>query len=185
MLEALVLFGFLLATTMFGITLSPLSLSILLVVELLSLPGLWLMVRRSAPFVPTARKTLNTMMELAEMKHGKVVYDLGCGDGRIVLEAAKRGAIATGYEFSFPTFLIAFVRTRGTQNAHVRFANFWKQDYRNANVIFCYLLVEPMKRFYSDIWPTLKPGCRVVSHVFKIDSLTPTLKKDGVYLYVK
>ena len=75
----------------------------LLLLFALFLPGFLRAARHGAPFVPTSRATLKKMMRLAKIKHGERVYDLGCGDGRLVRAAAEAGATATGYEVSLPT----------------------------------------------------------------------------------
>lgn len=124
-------------------------------------------------------------MQLARIQPGERAFDLGCGDGRVVFAAAKAGARAIGYEFSIPTFLIAKFRSIFYPGASIQFRNYWKQDYRNADVIFCFLLTRTMSEFYEKIWPHLKKGCRVVSNSFAIEHLQPEERKSCVYLYVK
>lgn len=149
-----------------------------------SLPGIYAMVT-GAPFVPTPSKTLKKMIELAKVKKGENVFDLGCGDGRIVFAAAAEGAKAVGYELSVPTFLLARFRSLFKPKAKILYRNFWSQDYRNADVIFCFLLTDTMQKFYQHIWPQLKPGCRVVSNAFKIKNLNPQASDGQAVLYVK
>ena len=156
----------------------------LLVVILLGLPGLkarW----GGAPYVWSSKKTVNTMVRLAAIQRGETVYDLGCGDGRLVRRAAHLGAHATGLEASFLTFLLAWCWSVPVRNARIRFGDLWKGDYRSADVIFCYLLVANMERFEREIWPTLKTGCRVVSNSFRMKGIEPTAVEGGVYLYVQ
>lgn len=186
MLEAFILFGFLIVTFATGLSLLNLKVMIaLLALELLSLPGLWLMFRGSPPFVPTPKKTMHVMLKLSKLKKSDVAYDLGCGDGRLLIEAAARGARAIGYEFSLPTFLLAWFRTRKVLNATPHFGNFWKKSYADADVIFCYLLTQTMKDFQAHIWPQLKKGTRVVSHCFRMPDIAYAEAENGVYLYVK
>lgn len=151
---------------------------------LICLPGM-LVMRGGAPFVATPKHILKTMLKFADIKRGETVIDAGCGDGRMVLEAAKLGANAIGYELSIPTFLVAKIRTLLHSNAHILFRNFWKQDYRNADVVFCYLLRDTMQTFEQTIWPTLKPGARVVSHVFRFKNVEPDREENGALLYTK
>lgn len=156
----------------------------LLIVILLGLPYLkarW----QGAPYVWTSRKTADAMLRLAAIRPGDCVYDLGCGDGRLVRRAARMGARAVGIEASFLTFLLAWVWSLGVRNTHIRFGDLWKQDYRDADVVFCYLLVASMERFEREIWPTLKPGCRVVSNSFRMKGVEPAEAGEGVYLYRK
>jgi len=125
------------------------------------------------------------MLRLARIKPGEMVYDLGCGDGRIVFAAQKAGAQAVGYELSAPTYLLAKLRSLAHPGSRIEYKNFWTQDYSKADVIFCYLLMSSMQTFKDKIWPNLKPGCRVVSHAFTMKGVTPEREEDGVILYVK
>lgn len=156
----------------------------LLVVVALALPGLrarW----GGAPYVRSSGKTQDTVFRFADIRPGETVYDLGCGDGTVVRGAARYGADATGIEASFLTFLLAWCWTLPVRNARIRFGDLWKGDYSGADVVFCYLLVSSMQRFEREIWPTLKPGCRVVSNSFRMKGVAPERAEDGVYLYRK
>ncbi|MBI3618652.1 hypothetical protein HY213_01290 [Candidatus Peregrinibacteria bacterium] len=163
----------------------PEVLFLLLLVELVCLPGTLLLFRVAPPFVPTGRTTLQAMLRLAAIREGEIVYDLGCGDGRIVFAAAALGARAIGYEFSVPTYLLAKCRSFLHPGAVIRFGDFWKQDERDADVIFCYLLIKSMPRFEREIWPRLRRGCRVVSHAFRMENIPVTREDHGAYLYVR
>ena len=150
----------------------------------LSMPGLYAMVK-GAPFLPTTRKTTKKMIELAEIEKNHEVYDLGCGDGRLVFGAAKKGAKATGYELSIPVYIWAKVKSWFKPNSKIEYRDFWGQDYKGADVIFCFLLVQSMERFEREVWPGLKSGCRVVSHAFRMPNIKPTHDLEGVRVYVK
>ena len=156
----------------------------LFVVVLIALPGIrarW----GGAPYVRSSKKTQDTMFRFADIRPGETVYDLGCGDGTIVRRAAKLGAKATGVEASLITFLLAWLWCLPFRGARIRFGDLWKTDYAKADVVFCYLLVSSMEKFEKDIWPTLKPGCRVVSNSFRIKGLTPKKEEGNVFLYRK
>jgi SAM-dependent methyltransferase len=156
----------------------------LLAVILLGLPGIrarW----KGAPYVWTSANTQMIMVRFADIHTGETVYDLGCGDGRFVRAAARQGANAIGVDASFLTFLLAWVWSWPVRQAHIRFGDLWKEDYRDADVIFCYMLVASMERFEREIWPTLKPGCRVVSNTFRMKGVTPAKVEGDVYCYLK
>ena len=149
---------------------------------LLIMPGLYAAIT-SGPFVPSARKRHKTMIKLAKLTNKDTVYDLGCGDGRLVFSASKHCKKAIGYDLSIPLVLYGKFISIFHSKAEIHFGNIWKQDYDKATVIFCYLLPGAMKQFYKEVWPKLKPGTRVVSNAFEIHSLKPGLIEDKVYLY--
>lgn len=126
------------------------------------------------------------MLELADLKSDDIVYDLGCGDGRLVFHSAPHVKKAIGYELSIPLYLFGKLKSLfKSPKSEIRFGNIWKQNYQNADVIFIYLLPGSMKKFYKKIWPTLTPGTRVISNAFQIHDLKPIQKDDKVYLYEK
>lgn len=163
---------------------SPWSLVFAGILLLLCIPGICVM-RGAAPFVTTSKRTAKAMLMLAGIQDGERIYDLGCGDGRLVFAAAREGAIAVGYEMSVPAFLIAKLRSSFHPRSHIRFRNFWHQRYNNADVLFCYFLRDTMQDFERNIWPTLKPGCRVVSHAFTMKDVPAEKRAGDAVLYVK
>jgi len=165
---------------------APLPLLIVLgLIIVICVPTLPLVMQKAPPFIPTPKAIVDDMIALAVIKKGDRVYDLGCGDGRLLLAAAKQGAIATGYELSIPALLIAKWRTRKYPQIDVRYGDFWKREYSDADVIFCYLLKEKMKMFEETIWLQMKPGTRVVSHAFKMPTVAVTAKRGGAVMYTK
>lgn len=128
-----------------------------------------------APFVPTTMDQVDRMLKAIPLKPGMKVYDLGAGDGRLVLRAAKKyGVTAVGYEFSpLVWFWSQMIRPFWNSKAKLKFGNFWKKDLSDADVIFCYLLTHSMNRIKTDLLPQLKPGTFIISHAFKMEELTP------------
>lgn len=155
------------------------------VILIFCIPDLILGFRKSPPFIPSFQRDVRLMMRFAAIKKHDVVIDPGCGDGRLVFEAAKQGAKATGYEFAVPAYLYAKIRSLFYPGSSIRFGDFWKQDYSKADVVFCYLLPDTMKLFHANIWPQLKPGCRVVSNSFAMKTLKPVQSEQGIHLYIK
>lgn len=151
---------------------------------LLVLPGIYAAFT-GGPFVPSARKRHKNMLALAELKKTDTVYDLGCGDGRLLFSAAPFVKQAIGYDLSIPLVLFGKLRAIAARNLSIRFGNLWKQNLSEANVIFCYLLPASMERFHKEVWPTLKKGTRVVSNAFPITGLRPKKEKEKVYLYIR
>lgn len=153
-------------------------------VVIVALPGIrarW----HGAPYVWSSKKTVEIMMRFADVRSGERVYDLGCGDGRLVRAAARRGASAVGIEASLLTCILAWLWSLPVRNARIRFGDLWEREYVDADVLFCYMLVASMERFEREIWPTLKPGCRVVSNSFRMKGVQADQEEGNVFLYRK
>ena len=114
-----------------------------------------------APFVPSKRSTADAMISLAHIKKGDTVYDLGSGNGKLLLLAAQKGAHAIGYEIN--PLLVLLSNMRGTRT---RWKNFWNADIHDADVIFVYLLPWKMDRLTKKLQQELKPGTTIVSNSF-------------------
>jgi SAM-dependent methyltransferase len=158
-----------------------------LIMFILTLPGIYAMFR-GAPFVPTAQKRVQKMVKIAKITNKSIIYDLGSGDGRFIFAAAKAGAKnAIGYELSLPIYLLSKFRSFFIPNAEFRYKDFWfdSEKFKNADVIFCFLMIKPMAKFESKIWPHLKPGCLVVSNVFRLPGIKPIKEVDGIRVYKK
>jgi ribosomal protein L11 methylase PrmA len=131
-------------------------------------------------YVPTPQVVVDAMLDVAQVKSSDVVYDLGSGDGRIVITAAKKyGARGVGIEID-----PALVKT-ATENAaaagvsdRVRFVtqNLFTSDISEATVVTLYLLQSINERLRPKLVRELKPGTRVVSHVFNMGPEWPPEK---------
>jgi precorrin-6B methylase 2 len=133
--------------------------------------------RPEVPYVPTTEEAVTAMLKLADVKKTDVVYDLGCGDGRIVIAAAKNfGARAVGID-------IDPVRIgEAKENAQkagvgqlVRFEenDLFKSDIREATVVTLFLLSSVNLRLRPKLLQDLKPGTRVVSNTFDMGDWKP------------
>lgn len=145
---------------------SPLQM---ILVILLLIPTIIALVT-GAPFVPTPMKRVKKMLALAKIKKGEKVYDIGCGDGRMVYLAAKNyQANAIGLELSPLVYLLAKIRQLFWQSkAKIYFSDFRFQNLSKADVIVCYLLPESLARLQQKLDLELKKGARVVSYAFPI-----------------
>lgn len=115
------------------------------------------------------------MIEMADLKEGEIVYDLGCGDGRLLIEAEKKQNVeARGFEIAPIPFLIANIK-KWTANAKIKlnFSNFLKADLCDADVIFCYLGPDIMASLYQKIKKECKKGTRIISNTFRIPEVKP------------
>ena len=123
------------------------------------------------PFVVSAEPVVEAMLDLAGVGAGDVLYDLGCGDGRIVIAAAGRGARATGIDIDpHPlNFARANARRAGAGvEGRARFVrgDFFQADLRDASVVTLYLSPEVNQRLLPKLLDELAPGSRIVSHKF-------------------
>jgi SAM-dependent methyltransferase len=138
-----------------------------------STPGLKL----DVPYVSTPQSVVEAMLRLAAVRQGDFVYDLGCGDGRIVITAAREfGARGVGVDID-PRRIEeanALARANGVQ-ANVRFAvqDLFKTDLSEATVLALYLYPELNAKLLPKMRAELKPGTRVVSHQFRIGDWPP------------
>lgn len=123
-----------------------------------------------SPFVPSNKRTIKKMLAVAQLKKGEQVFDLGCGDGRILVRAEKHyGAQATGYEISIFVWCLAQInRLIWNSQAKIYRRNFWQADLRKADVVFCYLLPEVMQKLSPKFKKELKPGSRIISAAFHL-----------------
>jgi 23S rRNA G2445 N2-methylase RlmL len=149
------------------------------------------------PFVPTPENVVETMLELANVTKDDILYDLGSGDGRIVITAAKKYRIrGVGYDLDPERVKEARDNARAAGVAdRVRFEvqNVFDADFREATVVTMYLLPTVNMKLRPRILSELRPGTRVVSHDFDMGDWTPekvvTVKGAGgrehtVYLWV-
>jgi SAM-dependent methyltransferase len=132
-----------------------------------------------APFAPSPVLVRKRMMELAGVRKGETVYDLGCGDGRLLIEASKKyGARSVGIEVSPPVYWLARFRI-WLSGAEVRLIrqDVMHADFSDADVVFCYLLPGHMRKLESS-FRRLKKGSRIVTHQFEIPGWSPAERSE-------
>jgi len=131
-----------------------------------------------APFVQTPLEVAKKMLELAELKPGENLYDLGCGDGRLILLAAKEmGANSTGIDLREDLLERArteIIRLGLNEKVKVIRGNFFDVDISSANVVTLYLTSSANERLRPKMEKELRPGCRIVSHDFKVPGWKPS-----------
>jgi len=142
-------------------------------------------------------EVVDAMLELAEVKKGDLVYDLGCGDGRIVVEAAKKyGARGVGYDVDPQRIRESLARVKENKVedlVRIEKADIFTLDLSKANVITLYLLPSLNVKLIPQL-EKMKPGSRIVSHSFDMEGVKPdkivkVRSRDGfgektVYLWV-
>jgi precorrin-6B methylase 2 len=146
-------------------------------------------VNRDVPYVPTSEEVVNAMLSLAKVSGNDIVYDLGCGDGRIVITAAKKfGAKGVGIDIDPQRIREANENARKAEvTDKVRFIqnDLFKSDFSEATVVTLYLLPAVNLKLRPQLMKQLKPGTRIVSHAFDMGDWKPekTVNVDGTTLY--
>lgn len=151
--------------------------------------GAW----KAAPWVPTRLHDVRRMLDLAQLKRGETVVDLGSGDGRFLSVAVRSyGARGIGYELSLLPYLVSLLvlwGPRRKKQAVVHYADFFQADLSQADVITIFLTPNAMKKLATKFTSGLKSGCRVVSFAFSLPGRPPTAvskprpRDSTVYLY--
>jgi ubiquinone/menaquinone biosynthesis C-methylase UbiE len=150
-------------------------------------PQPWLLAQSTAVrrdpdviFVPTPNEVVDKMLSMAEVTARDTVYDLGCGDGRIVITAAqKHGARAVGIDIDPKRIAEANANAKSARvTDKVRFveADLFEADIREATVVTLYLLTRLNAKLRPKLMADLRPGTRVVSHAFDMGDWAPEQK---------
>jgi hypothetical protein len=127
-------------------------------------------------YVPTPQEVVDKMLEMAEIKEGDILYDLGCGDGRIVVTAAKRyGVKAIGFDINPKRVRESLENVRKNNVGHlvtIKQEDIFTLDLREANVVTLYLLPSLNVKLMPQL-EKLRPGSRIVSHDFDMRGAKP------------
>jgi ribosomal protein L11 methylase PrmA len=140
-------------------------------------------------FVPTPEEVVEAMLNVAKVTRNDLVYDLGCGDGRIVITAAqKHGARGVGIDIDPQRIAEATANaTKAGVNDRVKFmqADLFTTDISQATVVTLYLLPSLNVKLMPKLMKELKPGTRIVSHAFDMGDWKPeqSLEVDGRRVY--
>lgn len=139
------------------------------------------------PYLPTPMHAIKEMLILAKVGRRDIVFDLGSGDGIVLIEAARMGATAKGFEINPFLVLITKVRAhiKGLSNQISVYAKpYQKADLSNATVIFCYNMPKFMPALNKKINREAKKSAKIISYKFPIKNLRLISKtKSGIYLY--
>jgi SAM-dependent methyltransferase len=150
---------------------------------------LTMLLASAAPWVPTRRKDMERILKLADLKPGEIFYDLGCGDGRLITEAARNGASAEGFDISLMSYFMARTRIALERSkARVHFKNFFRQNLSGADIVYLFLTPSAMPKLKKKLEAELKKSSRIISYAFTVPGLEPSAvdKQPGrqtIYLY--
>jgi len=140
-------------------------------------------------FVPTPHDVVQEMLKMAKVHPGDIVYDLGCGDGRTVIAAAKDfGARAVGIDINPVRIQESQDNAKAagvTDRVTFRNEDLFEADIKEATVVTLYLLPSLNLKLRPKLWKDLKPGTRIVSHDFDMGEWKPedTVQIDGHTVY--
>ena len=140
-------------------------------------------------WVPAKIEKVRKMLEMADIKSGEVLYDLGSGDGRIVIEAARSHKVrAVGIEIDPVRVLISQIRLKMNnleKNAEVRYGNIFNTSLKDADVVTMYLLPKTVNELKLKFKRELKSGSRIVSLQFPFTNWKPFRidKENGIFVY--
>lgn len=142
-------------------------------------------------YVPTPQEVVDRMLSLASVKSGDYMIDFGCGDGRMVVTAAKLGARGYGVDINPQRIKEANQNAKAagvTDKVEFKIANLFEEDLSKADVMAMYLLTDINLRLRPKILDTMKPGSRIVSHAFDMGDWKPEVHENvngrNVYFWI-
>lgn len=134
--------------------------------------------------MPTMTKQVDIAFDLLQLQPGQHLLELGCGDGKLLLAAARRGVRATGYELNPILVLVCLIRTwRYRSLVRVRFGNFWRVNWPPTDAIFSFIMPKFMAKLDHKIVSENRGPLKVVSFAFPVPGRAAQHSQDGVYLY--
>lgn len=138
-----------------------------------------------APYIPTKEEDIPTILRLGKIKQGTVLYELGSGDGRVVLSAAQAGAISKGIEQSWLRIWFSRFKTKklGLKNTNFFHGNIFDRQYLDADVVYVYLLPKAVEKLEKKFQEELKKGSLVITNTYHFKNWKPFKKEGGLWAY--
>lgn len=176
---------FILLITFFGVlgTLAAIPVFIMMVIVL----SVFFTTFFGSSWAPTPKRIINKVIKETKPKRGQKFYDIGSGDGRLVIEVARKTqADVIGIEIDFLKWILSTIKIKMNHlnNARVRRCSFFAADIKDADIVFFYLTPKTIDKLQAKL-KNLKKACVVVSYRFKCKDLRliKELKKEKVYIY--
>lgn len=138
------------------------------------------------PYLPTLDKQVRTALGLLQLKKGDRLLELGCGDGKVLVAAARQGLQVTGIELNPILVAVCWLRTvRYRKQVRVVWGNYWHTGlWPDADGIFGFVLPKYMSKLDRTIIGWQRRPVRLASFAFKIPDKPADAEQDGVFLYV-
>lgn len=132
--------------------------------------------RTRVPYVPTADWAVRWLTEHLELPPHSRIYDLGCGDGRVLVALARQHPECTfvGVELQWWPALLARWRSRTLKNVAIHQQDFWSVNIHDATHVFCYIFIPILERMRSKFEQELTPRSTVISYGFSIPGWATT-----------
>lgn len=161
------------------------QLLIALITILICLLGLSWFAGSDAPYIPTDMKNIKAILVKSGLKKDKVFYELGSGDGRVVLEAAKLEATSIGIEQSWIRVFYSRYQSSilNLKNAYFYHGNIFDRQYFPADVVYIFLLPPAVKKLEKKLKKELKKGAVVITQTYHFDKWKPYKTIDNFNLY--
>lgn len=138
-----------------------------------------------APYLPTMKPQVDAALKLANLKPGDTILELGSGDGKVLIAAAKKGINSVGYELNPLLVVLSWLRTRKyRKNVKIIWGNFFTKEWPNHQAIFTFLLPRLMLKLDKKVIQSKHKPVKLVSFAFEIPSRKPIKIDQGVYLYL-
>ena len=137
-----------------------------------------------APYLPTLKPQVATALKLAKLRKGQHLLELGCGDGKVMVAAARQGIKVTGYELN--PLLVVVAKLRCWRYRHLTtiiWGDFWRKEWPKAEAIFVFLLPKYMLKLDTKCIQYKHKPVKLVSFAFKVPERKPSQQERGVFLY--
>lgn len=131
---------------------------------------------QGAPWLPTRKADIVRFLRLADIRSGQKMYDLGCGDGRLICAVADAGANSHGLELSLLPFSLACIRvffSKSKSRVKVSYQNIWNTNISDADIIYVWLTPKVMPRLKIKFENELKKGAKIITYVWPIIDWQP------------
>lgn len=144
-----------------------------------------------APYIPTTMENIRKILKMAGVKKGKKFYELGSGDGRVVLAAARLGATAYGVEQSLLRILYSRYQASklpshiGSGKVEFYHGNIFSKNYSDADIIYIFLLSKGVRKLEKKLRKELKKKAVVITQTYHFQTWKPFKKIGNFWLYTR